>query len=370
MRRRIALEYLRLFHFKNEYGKTKYNMGKIYVSKATGDNPVLPFEIKDFFEKHAARVLDSKRTQNVRFRNKNSIFLDYMDSLFDSVEKFDEKSIFLAEKFAGSLKNPPKKGFYLIFFDVCIHTDKCFAVLTMEARQGVQVNDNSFDLVDEILPDKESRLKKAAVIFREYGKTFKLGNELPTSEDEMPIRHAVLIDSQTNTGDSAISEYFIANFLDSENIADNPSAVAKILLKSITKTVFPFLKDKYRKRDVTAALRTKFSDVQKSSFSDVIYYLNDMISADKLMNKNIDIDDLSELAYEDAKAENKTITKTFTAKVTRIPKTILKDKKDGKSIFLSISEKSLENKDVTIDEDDEHFVLKVKKELVDYEEKN
>lgn len=364
------MEYLRLFHFKNEHGKTKYNEGKIYVSKKIGDNPLMPAEIKDFFEKHAAKVLDSKRTQNVRFRSKNSIFLDYMDSLFDSVDEFDQKSTLLAEKFAGSLKNPPRKSFYLIFFDVCIHADQCFAVLTMEARQGVQVNDDRFDLVEEILSDKESRLKKAAIIFREYGKIFKIGKELPTSEDEMPIRHAVLIDSQTNSGDSAISEYFIANFLDSENVADNPNAVAKILLKSITKTVSPFLKDKYGKRDVKAALKTKFSVVQKSSFSDVIHYLNDLISTDKLMNKNIDIDDLSELAYEDAKAENRTITKTFTAKVTRIPKTILRDKKDGKSIFLLISEKSLENKDVIIAEDDEHFVLKVKKELVDYEEKN
>lgn len=293
-----------------------------------------------------------------------------MDSLFDSVETFDEKSLLLAEKFAGSLKKPPKKSFYLIFFDLSIHKEDCFAVLTMEARQGVQVNNNSFDLVEEILPDKESRLKKAAIIFRDYGKVFKSGKEISPKEDEMVIRHAVLIDSQINSGDSAISEYFIANFLDSENIADNPSAVAKILLKTVTKTVSPFLKDKYRKRDIKAALKTKFSDVQKSSFSDVIYYLSDLISTEKLTKKNMDINSLSDLAYKDAKAENKTITKSFTAKVTRIPKTILKDKKDGKSIFLSISEKSLANKDVTIKEENEHFVLKVKKELVDYEEKN
>lgn len=364
------MEYLRLFHFKNEHGKTKYNMGKIYVSDETGNNPVLPTEIKDFFEKHAVKVLDSKRTQNVRFRNKNSIFLDYMDSLFDSIDNFDEKSVFLAEKFAGSLKNPPKKGFYLIFFDVCIHSDECFAILTMEARQGVQVNDNSFDLVEEILPDKESRLKKAAVIFREYGKNFKAGKELSTKDDEMPIRHAVLIDSQTNTGDSAISEYFIANFLDSENMADNPGAVAKILLKSISKTVYPYLKDEYGKRDVRAALKTKFSDVQKSSFTDVINYLEYLISDEKLRKQNIDFENLSDLAYEDAKAINRTITKTFMAKVTRIPKRILKDKRDGKSIYLSVSEKSLENKDVIIGQNDEHFILKVKKELVSYSKKN
>lgn len=364
------MEYLRLFHFKNEFGKTRYNMGQIYVSKELGDNPILPFEIKDFFAKHATKVLDSSRTQNVRFRNKNSIFLDYMNSLFDSLEQFDKNSVQLAEKFAASLKKPPRKDFYLIFFNTCIRTDECFAVLTMEARQGVQVNDDSFDLVEEILPDKESRLKKAAVIYRDFSKTFKNGNELPVEEDEMPIRHAVLIDSQTNTGDSAISEYFIANFLDSENMADNPSAVAKILLNSVTKTVFPFLKDGYGKKHIKNSLKTKFSSEQRSSFPDVINHLSDLISFEKVTAKNLDWNSLSELAYSNAKLENRTITKTFTAKVTRIPKTILKDKKDGKSIYLSVSEKSLKNNDVIISEEDEHFVLKVKRNLVSYTKKN
>ncbi|WP_413155731.1 hypothetical protein [Enterococcus casseliflavus] len=364
------MEYLRLFHFRNQHGKTKYDKGKIYVSRESEDSPILPLEIKNFFEKHATKVLDSNRTQNVRFRNKNAIFLDYMDSLFDSLESFDKNSVYLAEKFATSLKKPPRKSFYLIFFDACIHGDECFAILTMEARQGVQVNDDRFDLVEEILPDKESRLKKAAVIYREYSQIFKSGNELPVDEDDMPIRHAVLIDSQTNTGDSAISEYFIANFLDSENMADNPSAVAKILLSSITKTVSPFLKDGYRKKQIKNSLKTKFSSEQKSSFKDVINYLSDFLSIEKLNTKSLDWDSLSELAYSNAKLENKTITKTFTAKVTRIPKTILKDKKDGKSIYLSVSEKSLENNDVIIKEDDEYFILKVKRNLVSYTKKN
>lgn len=364
------MEYLRLFHFKNEYGKTKYNKGKIYVSESLGENPVLPLEIKDFFEKHAGKVMDSNRTQNVRFRNKDAIFLDYMDSLFDSLEIFEKNSVHLAEKFSSSLKKPPRKSFYLIFFNTCIHSEECFAILTMEARQGVQVNDDSFDLVEEILPDKESRLKKAAVIYRQYSRDFKTGNELPVDEDEMPIRHAVLIDSQTNTGDSAISEYFIVNFLDGQNLADNPSAVAKILLDSVTATVYPFLKDGYGKKDVKKSLKTKFSSEQKSSFQDVINHLSNLISIEKVNAKKLDWESLSELAYDNAKRENKTITKTFTAKVTRIPKTILKDKKDGKSIYLSVSEKSLKNKDVILNEEDEYFILKVKRDLVDIVKKN
>lgn len=364
------MKYLRLFHFKNVHGKTNYTKGKIYVADAANENPVLPVQIKDFFERHAEKVLNSNRTQNVRFRNKSSIFLDYMTTLFNSIEDFDKNSVYLAEKFTSSLKNPPKKGFYLIFFDTCINTEECFAILTMEARQGVQVNDDSFDLVEEILPDKEARLKKAAVINRLVSQDFKNGVE-PTLEDEdMPIRHAVLIDSQTNSGDSAISEYFIANFLDSENLADNPSAVAKILLKSVTNTVYPFLKDGYGKKDVKNSLRTKFSSAQRSSFRDVINHLSDFLSLEKIESKKLDLESLSELAYDHAKLENKTITKTFTAKVVRIPKTILKDKKDGKSIYLSVSEKSLENHDVVIDEDEELFVLKVKRELVDYIKKN
>lgn len=359
------MEYLRLFHFKNEYGKTKYNKGRIYVSESFGENPVLPIEIKDFFEKHAGKVLNSNRTQNARFRNQDVIFLDYMDSLFNSLENFEKNSVYLAEKFSMSLKKPPRKSFYLIFFNACIHSEECFAILTMEARQGVQVNDDDFDLVEEILPDKESRLKKAAVIYRKYSQDFKNGDESPVNEDEMPIRHAVLIDSQTNTGDSAISEYFIVNFLDSEIMADNPSAVAKILLDSVTKTVSPFLKDGYKVRDIKKSLKTKFSSEQRSSFQDVINYLSDLLSIEKINAKNLDWESLSELAYDNAKRENKTITKTFTAKVTRVPKIILRDKNDGKSINLSFSEMSLKNHDVKLNEDDENYILQVRKDLVD-----
>lgn len=361
---------LRLFHFKNEYGKTKHVAGKIYVSKKEQDYSILPEEIIHFFENHAAKVIDSSRTQNVRFKNKNVIFLDYLSSLFDSIDSFDKGSVHLAEKFSTSLKNPPKKDFYLIFFDTVINSESCFAILTMEARQGVQVNNDSFDLVKEILPDMGARLKKAAIIYRDRSQTFMEDSEPVVKADEMPIRHAVLIDSQTNASDSAISEYFIANFLDCQNIADNPSAVAKIITDTIPKVVFPYLKDGYTKKDVKNALRTKFSSKQKSNFEDVINSLNHFLSDDKIKKDQLDYESLGELAYIAAKKENKTITKTFEAQVTRVPKTILQDKKDGKNIFFSVSNKSLKNKDVIFNtEDEDFFIFKVKKSLVKLIEK-
>lgn len=362
---------LRLFHFKNEYGKTRYVAGKIYVSKKTQDYSILPEEIILFFEKHAAKVIDSSRTQNVRFKNKNVIFLDYLNSLFDSIDNFDKGSVHLAEKFSTSLKNPPKKDFYLIFFDTVINSDSCFAILTMEARQGVQVNNDSFDLVEEILPDMRARLNKAAIIYRDRSQTFMEDSEPVVKVDGMPIRHAVLIDSQTNASNSAISEYFIANFLDCENIADNPNAVAKIITDTIPKVVFPYLKDRYTKKNVKDALRTKFSSKQRSDFKDIINSLKPLLSDDKIKKNHLDYESLSELAYEAAKKENKTITKTFEAQVIRVPKTVLQDKKGGKSIYFSVSNQSLDSKDVIFNtKDEDFFVFKVKKDLVKLIEKN
>lgn len=44
------MEYLRLFHFRNEHGKTKYNESKIYVSNEMGKYPIYLKRLKIFLK--------------------------------------------------------------------------------------------------------------------------------------------------------------------------------------------------------------------------------------------------------------------------------------------------------------------------------
>ncbi|MEI4283289.1 hypothetical protein [Tetragenococcus halophilus] len=194
-------------------------------------------------------------------------------------------------------------------------------------------------------------------------------------DDEEPlfIRHATLIDSRSTKEDVAISEYFFDDFLDGEVVADNPNAISQILLDVIPDTASPFLENGKTKKDVRKYLKTKFSNETTSSFEDVVYGMSNMISNEQLNNKKMDFDSLSELAYNNAKLKNKTITKRFTAKVTRSPKTVIKDIKDsGKSIKISLSKKSINNNDVSIDSttDDAFHIIKLKKSLVKVSEQN
>lgn len=244
----------------------------------------------------------------------------------------------------------------------------------MEAHQGVQVDKEEFNILDELLPDIESRLKKAAIIFREASCLFCNGKETNEVEKETNgqdesvstiKRHAVLIDSISSKGDVAIAEYFLNNFLDCEIMADNPTAVANVLKKVIPKAVNPYLNDNYTKKDIINKLKIKFSNETRSSFDSVAEEISSLLSEEKLKKDNLDILSLGDMLFDKAKEENDTITKSFTAKMGKPPKTVIKDKNDGKSINISISQKSIENMDSYINSDDDFYIIKVRKDIVD-----
>lgn len=363
---------LKLYHFGNQYGQTHFDSGNLYVSEgASEDYRILPHGIIDFFDEHSCKVSESKRTQNIRFRSSYVQFLQHLEKIFISIEEFDKHTDILAEKFKNSLKRPPVKSFYLIFYVTTIGNDECLSVLTMEARQGIQVKGNEFNILKEILPDRESRLKKAAIVYKKESLDFK--KESDQKEQSIFVRHATLIDSRSTSNDVALPEYFFDTFLDGEVVADNPTAVSKIILDVVPNTVSPFLNKTFTKKDVTRHLKTKFSNETKSSFIDILNGIEDFLSKEKMNEANHDLESLSELAFSNARNTNKTITKTFVAKVTRSPKTIIKDKKDdGKSIRMAISKKSLDNRDVLIDQkkDKTFHIIKVKKSLVEISKTN
>ncbi|WP_276414286.1 hypothetical protein [Lactococcus petauri] len=365
------MNYLRIFHFENSDKGIKYNSGKIYtINGGDGTEKIIP-EIKDYFEGRADEVSKSKRIHSTRFNDPRSIFIEYFERLFDNAESFDKYSQKIAHKFFVNLKNVRRKNFILVMFDTQIEYDNCLVILTMEAKGGLQLDNDDLIIIPELLPDSAAKIKKAVVVFEKESLTFKNGEEeeLDDECDELPVRHAVVIDSKGTEDNITLS---FVNFLDSTHIPDKPSAVAKILTEVFPKNLKPFLKEGVRTGEVRDEMRIMFSKKRASNFRDLTEELvNKFVSKEKLEDAKHDVESLSDKIFKAARRKNSAINMRFEAEVSRIPKKIFKDTQGGKNINISISESSFKYKDVFLDTDSEpsKYILKINKDAVTLTEK-
>ncbi|WP_346349997.1 hypothetical protein [Lactococcus petauri] len=361
------MEYLRIFHYKNTELGMKPNAGKIYTTESNDENGVLTEEIQNFFNKHVKDVLESKRTRNSRFKKIDSPFLQYFEGIFDSYDMFDQKSRFLNTRFYNSLTQAQRKDFLLIIFDSSYGEEKCLGVLTMEAKKGLQLSGDILSIINDLLPDSGAKLKKAAIVFERESLTFKKEQEIATGDEEISIRHAVVIDRQTPD----ITNHFM-DFLNSEIIPDKPTEVTKILLKVFPKVLSKYLMPEFKRKDIQNEIRNMFSTRRDSNFDSITHTLKTkFLSEEKLKEDNIDVDDLSSEVFREAKKQSSAINYSFTAESSRFSKNIIKDLKGGKNINLVISEKSIEEGDVEIKnlekQDEPYIVVKVKRDAIELE---
>lgn len=362
------MKYLRIFHYKNTELGMKNTAGKIYTTENIDGSGELSEEIQNFFNKHVKDILESKRTRNSRFKKTDSPFLNHFEGIFDSYNNFDEKSKFLDNRFKKSLTNAQRKDFLLIMFDANIGERKSFGILTMEAKNGVQLSGDILSIINDLLPESGAKLKKAAIVFESESLTFKHGEELEVEEDEISICHAVVIDRQTPD----ITNHFI-DFLNSEIIPDKPTAVNKILLKVFPKVLNKYLQTGFNQRDIQNEIRNMFSTRSDSSFDSLTQTLSSkFLSEAKLRKANIDVDDLSLEVFEEAKKVSSAINYNFTAESSRFSKKIIKDLNGGKNINLIISKKSISAGDVEIDdlenEKEPYITVKVKRNAISVDE--
>lgn len=363
------MDYLRIFHYKNTDSGMKRTDGKIYTKTGENGTGTLTIDIQDFFSKHAYGILNSKSTRSSRFEEPRAIFIDYFEKLFQSFENFDEYSKKIDVKFFNNLTQAQRKDFLLILFDTQIEEKHCFIILTMEARDGLQLEDDNFNVITDLLPDSGAKLKKAAIIFEEETLHFK-NNEEPNNPDENQniIHHAVVIDRQTPD----ITSTFV-KFLDSFIIPEKPGAVGQILLAVFPNALKKYLKDNFTKKDVTDELRNMFSSELSSDFETVTRHLyNKFLSKEKLEEEQLNVEKLSDKIFKRARRKNPAINMSFTAESRRFSKNIFKDNRGGKNINLIISDASLESGDVVIkniNNKSNSYILEVKKKAVSFERK-
>lgn len=360
------MNYLRIFHFGTNEKGINYTSGKIYTVNGGDDTEKIVPEIKDYFEGRAEEVSKSKRIQNTRFNDPRSFFIEYFEKLFDNVDNFDTYSKKIAHKFYVNLKNVKRKNFILVIFDTQIEYDNCLVILTMEASGGVQLEDDDLKIISELLPDSAAKIKKAVIVFEKESLIFKNGDEekLDDDSDELPVRHAVVIDSRGLDDNITLS---FAQFLDSTNIPDKPSAVARILTDVFPKNLKSVLKDGVKKGDVKDEIKIMFSKRRSSNFRELTEALvNKFVSEQKMEEAKLDIEKLSDKIFRAARRKNSAINMKFDAEIARVPKKVFKDNQGGKNINISISESSLTDKDVEYDPDTESgkYILKINKSAV------
>lgn len=356
------LGYLRLFHFNKDEKDISIDSGEV-LKGSTLEETTLGKSIENFFFDHAINCNDDKNIQNFRFQNKFSQIIQNTIHSFNSIDDFTEHSKLIAEKLKNSLStNTMKNDFYLIIFTTKISDEDCLCIFRMEANIGIQVSENfTLNTLERMLPDKKSRLQKAAILFKKNITDFYENKEV-VGEERSNI-HSRIIDRV----DPGISGYFFRNFLDSERVIDNPETSAQNAIDSIVKVSLNYLNVGISKKDIETKLKQDLSVEKTTSFESLTNVISDFLSEEKLNNDNLDIEKLANKAYLKAKEENNTVIQTFDARV-RIPPKVKMNDVTGLNRFSIYFYKSLRDQGMITyerdQEDNDYWLLRINDEIL------
>lgn len=354
--------YLRLFYFYKTESEILNDAGDVLLGNLNR-NPTISETIESFFYGHADQCNNDQNIQNFRFQNRFSQVIQNTLNSFGNQLEFDEHSQYIANKLANSLTNSTmRNNFYLVVFSTLIGTKECLCIFRMEANIGVQVTEQiTLHTLERMLPDKKSRLQKAAIIFKEETETFFNQNEVEGSERE--YIHSKIIDRV----DPGISGYFFRNFLDSYRVVDKPESSAQIAIESIVEVSNKYLRDGVTKNHIEETLRKDLSVQKETSYRSLVGVIASQLDANKLEIDNLDNESLSTKIYEYAKSVNNTVVPTFEAKYRFPPKVKIIDSEGRGRISISYF-KSLEDQGfVSWNEDDDnsdYSILRVNNDLI------
>lgn len=356
------IKYLRLFYFHKD-GNTILNDDGEVLTGSGAENSTIGETVENFFYDHAIRCNDDQKIQNFRFQNRTSQIIRNTLNSFGSINKFEEHSSYIADKMSSSLSNNTmRNNFYLVIFSTKLENRDCLCIFRMEANIGVQVTERiTLKTLERMLPDKKSRLQKAAIIFKEETNNFYRQNEPENSERE--LIHSKIIDRV----DPGISGYFFRNFLDSYRVLDNPESSAQLAIDSISFVTEHYLCEGITKKDVEDRLRKELSVQKETSYNALVGVISSQLDETKLNDADLDSERLSREIYKYAKSQNNTAIQTFEAKYRFPPKVRIVDVEEQGSISISFYKALEERNEVSWerDPDDENCsILRINSDLV------
>lgn len=355
--------YLRLFYFHKTETTILNDAGEVLVGNRFPDSTISE-TIESFFYGHADQCDNDLNIQNFRFQNRFSEIIQHTLNSFGTIAEFEIHSQLIADKLANSLTNSTmRNNFYLIVFSTAINGRECLCIFRMEANIGIQVTEEiTLNTLERMLPDKKSRLQKAAIIFREETNNFYLENE--EAGDERNYIHSKIIDRV----DPGISGYFFKNFLDSYRVIDRPESSAQIAIESIVEVSNQYLLDGVSKTDIEEMLRKDLSVQKETSYNSLLGVISGRLDNNKLQQDELDSASLSIKIYEYAKSVNNTVVPTFEAKYRFPPKVKITDSEGQGRISISYF-KSLQDQGFVswgLDREDNNYsILRVNNDLIE-----
>ncbi|MGN8065728.1 nucleoid-associated protein [Lactococcus lactis] len=325
------IKHLRLFYFYKNGTTILNDAGNVLKGTASNDPTITNPIVESFFYDHANNCNNDQNIQNFRFQNTYTQIIPNTLHSFGTIEDFETHSQMIADKLGNSLTNSTMRNdFYLVIFSTKLDDRNCLCIFRMEANTGIQVTDEiTLKTLEKMLPDKKSRLQKAAIIFEHETKEFSLGNE--TEGNERNCIHSKIIDRV----DPGISGYFFRNFLDSYRVIDKPETSAKNAIEAITEGVVPYLNDEVDKREIEAMLRKDLSVQKSTSYRSLVGVVSSKLNNTKLEDNKLDVDGLADRIYEQAKSRNNTVVPSFEARYQFPPKVKITDIHDTGEISIS-----------------------------------
>lgn len=350
------IKYLRLFNIDPSGELVIITPGKTFYN--------IDDQLSDFFLVHSKNVLEDRNTQNFRFKNKDVEFLNYIEPSFRDEESFTLSSHRIANKMKDSLSTNAKNNFYLVVFsysEIDNERTEYLCILKMDSMEGMHVNDEmTLKYLSQMLPDKKSRLQKAAVIYKKNVE--KYVQNLEPENEERTHYHLKVLDRQ----DADISGLFSHNFLDSLVVTDTPETIGKIAVNSIVTKSKEYINKNgaYGINDLKQLLKNELSVEKNTSFDslvDIVYNTYDMA---KIGGKTSE--DIATEAYNLALEENPTVVRSFRGRFRKPPKVQLVDADNEDKIKISYLESLELSKQVTLDSktDNDFHILRIKKSIV------
>ncbi|MDT2010832.1 hypothetical protein [Carnobacterium divergens] len=354
------ISYLRLFHYQPTSGTIKLTDGKIFETKISSTESLqLDENISNFFQIHADNSIDDDTTQNFRFKDKLSDLVPVSLRCFKKWEDFDECSLYIAQKLKEKISKNVKNDFYLIIYTYKKENDNILCIVKMECTTGIQIrSESALETLNKMLPDKKSRLQKAAFIFKSATTKFKDGEE-PVGQEREHV-HSRILDRQDNT----ISGYFFNDFLESYKVVDTPESIANLAIKTISDLSGKYIKADSSKDVVKEMLKNELSIEKSTSFDALSNIVYSNLDEKKLNGKTYQ--DFSNEAFNIAKDTNPTVVKSFKGKVINPPKIKLIDVDKKKRINISFYKSLQDSEQVKLDttSNERQYILTINKDLV------
>lgn len=338
------IEYLKVFEIDPDLG---------VISQESRTMKSFNRKVDHFFKKHILNSVTNTNSKSARFRSsKSEIYSSCLECF--SKDKFDEAARSIADILKDSMHYSVKNSFLLIILNYQFDRDipelnsegkeEILAIMKMEMNEGIQMNDNKFQIQPNMLPDLGNNLQKCSFIYKSRAMMFEENN----IDDGFHLR---ILDKQ----DKTISNYFIS-LMNSVLVADD-EVMSRLAQRFIRKKARAYTDSEASFEKVEKRINIIMSQRKKTSVRSIITEIYPYFSTEILAKKGDDEDSITEDTFELMLQSNPSAVSSFISQPTDGKKYMLSN--DNRSIWVSIEQGLIDEKTVKVDENSSSRSIKL-----------